>query len=268
MYVDETGADDTTADDTSSQDELTVEVGGEEYEVEENYDYDKDGSNDTAVVQTEDGYMAFTDTDGDGTADTMVQLDEEGNVTGAAEYDESSGEWTEADPDSVEAPSGDGADEGGASSKDDKDEDKKDDKGTDATSTSSKDDNADDSKDSKGSGGEEITVDTKDGDQSAGKAEYDADGDGTNDTAVVTDEDGNTYAFTDSDGDGEADQAIVVEADGDVTISEHTGEDEWTTVETGHINSDGTYESEGSAEKTSASDSAWNSSAGVPDDSV
>ncbi|CRK60613.1 Putative peptidoglycan bound protein (LPXTG motif) Lmo1799 homolog [Alloactinosynnema sp. L-07] len=263
MYVDETGADttDTTADDTAGHDELTVEVGGEEYEVEENYDYDGDNKNDTAVVQTEDGYMAFTDTDGDGTADTMVQLDEEGNVTGAAEYDEASGEWAEADPDSVEAPSGDGADDSGsakpASNDDDDDKPaKKDDDDSDLPT--SKDDDG---------GSETITVDTKDGDVTAGPAEYDADGDGTNDTSVVTDEEGNTYAFTDADGDGEADQAIVVEADGDVTIAEHTGEDEWTTVETGHINADGSYESDSSG-TPSGSDAAWNTSAGVPDDSV
>ncbi|SDC85831.1 hypothetical protein [Actinokineospora iranica] len=241
MYVDETGADDTTdttADD-AGHDELTVEVGGEEYEVEENYDYDQDGHNDTAVVQTEDGYMAFTDTDGDGTADTMVELDEEGNVTAAAEYDETSGEWTEADPSSVENPSGDGADSGTAST------------GSDDDSTAG-DDTA------SGTGGETITVDTKDGDVTAGEAEYDADGDGTNDTAVVTDDEGNTYAFTDVDGDGEADQAVVIEADGDVTVAEHTGEDEWTTVETGHINSDGTYESEGTG-ASADSDAAWQS---------
>ncbi|MGQ0839570.1 hypothetical protein [Actinokineospora sp.] len=247
MYVDETGADDTTdatADD-AAQDELTVEVGGEEYEVEENYDYDKDGANDTAVVQTEDGYMAFHDTDGDGTADTMVELDEDGNVTAAAEYDESSGEWTEADADTVAAPSGDGADGRGSSS---------DSGGSDSVPVATGSDDAGEPKDA--TGGESITVDTKQGDVEAGPAEYDADGDGTNDTAVVTDEQGNTYAFTDSDGDGEADEAIVIEADGDVTVAQHSGEDEWTTVETGHINADGTYESEG-ANATTAADSAW-----------
>ncbi len=252
MYVDESGADDTTdttADD-AGHDELTVEVNGEEYEVQENYDYDQDGSNDTAVVQTEDGYMAFTDTDGDGAADTVVELDEQGNVTAAAEYDEASGEWTEAEPGSVENPSGDGADGGGAPKSSD------DDGTATTTSTTGADDSDTTTTTTSSSGSGDITVDTKDGEVTAGAAEYDADGDGTNDTAVVTDEQGNTYAFTDADGDGEADQAVVIEADGDVTIAQHTGEDEWTTVETGHVSADGTYESEG-APATTGADAAW-----------
>ncbi len=239
MYVDETGADvDTTdAGAEAAHDELTVEVGGEEYEVAENYDYDQDGENDAAVVQTEDGYMSFHDTDGDGTADTMVELDAEGNVTGAAEYDETSGEWAAADPNSIETPSGGGADDAGTGS----------DTGSDTTTTT---DSGDDSTGTDASG-ESMTVDTAEGDMQVGPAEYDADGDGTNETAVVTDEQGNTYAFSDTDGDGEADQAVVIEADGDVTVAAHTGEDEWTTVETGKINAEGEYQSD------TASDAAW-----------
>lgn len=247
MYVDETGADvdttDTTAD--AGEDQLTVEVGGEEYEIAENYDYDQDGDNDSAVVQTEDGYMAFSDTDGDGTADTMVQLDAEGNVTGAAEYDETSGEWTAADPNSVEAPSGGGADDAGAPA----DDKPADDKPADDTTGTPADDSTD-ATETSGSG-ESMTVDTADGDMEVGPAEYDADGDGVNETAVVTDEQGTTYAFSDTDGDGDADQAVVIEADGDVTVAAHTGEDEWTTVETGQINAQGEYESD------TASDAAW-----------
>ncbi|RLK60280.1 DUF6802 family protein [Actinokineospora cianjurensis] len=239
MYVDETGADDTATDTTADagHDELTVEVGGEEYEVQENFDYDQDGDNDTAVVQTEEGYVAFADTDGDGTADTAIQLDEQGNVLAAAEYDEASGEWTEANSGSVEAPGGDGADEHGGAK-------------------SGSDDDAATPVNNGGHGGDNITVDTKSGDVDAGEAQYDADGDGTNDTAVVTDDQGNTYVFTDSDGDGGADEAVVIEADGDVTVAQHTGEDEWSTVETGHINADGSYESD-SAGKTSGSDANW-----------
>ncbi len=59
MYVDETGDDTTTTTDTHGDDELTVEVDGETYEVEENYDFDQDGQNDTAVVETEDGYIVL-----------------------------------------------------------------------------------------------------------------------------------------------------------------------------------------------------------------
>ncbi|GAA4431727.1 hypothetical protein ACFQV2_38285 [Actinokineospora soli] len=244
MYVDETGSDvDTTTDTDAGQDELTVEVGGEEYEVTENYDYDQDGENDSAVVETEDGYMSFHDTDGDGTADTMVELDAEGNVTAAAEYDETTGEWTEADPGSVEAPSGGGADDAGTASDSDSTTETTDSTETTGTPT-------DDADDTAGSG-ESMTVDTANGEMEVGPAEYDADGDGTNDTAVVTDEQGTTYAFVDSDEDGDADEAVVIEADGDVTVAQNTGDGEWTTVETGHITAEGEYQSD------TASDAAW-----------
>jgi hypothetical protein len=104
-------------------------------------------------------------------------------------------------------------------------------------------------------------------DVDAGPANYDTDGDGTNDTAVVTDADGTTYAFTDADGDGSADTAVVIEADGDVTVAEHTGQDEWTVTEEGHINADGTYESDGSGSTTepgsdTGSDTSTDTSAG------
>ncbi|WP_018684329.1 hypothetical protein [Actinokineospora enzanensis] len=256
MYVDETGADvsDNAADDTT-HDEMTVEVDGQEYEVQENYDFDHDGHNDTTVVQSGDGYMAFTDTDGDGTADTVVELDHDGNVVAAGEYNESTGEWTEADPNSVENPSGDGTDNGAGHSSS---HDTGDDSGT-HTGTHSGDDSGEHTtQTSHSTGGEDITVDTKDGDVTAGAAEYDADGDGTNDTAVVTDQQGNTYAFTDVDGDGQADEAVVIESDGDVTVAQHTGDEEWTTVETGHLSADGTYESDHTgAATTSGSDAAW-----------
>ncbi|WP_051385466.1 hypothetical protein [Actinokineospora inagensis] len=258
MYVDETGADHTTTDtsaDEAHHDELTVEVNGEEYEVQENYDYDQDGHNDTAVVQTEDGYLAFTDTDGDGHADTAVELDDQGNVTAAAEYDATSGEWTEADPGSVHNPAGDGTDDHGHSTGHTTDHTG----GHTADQTGHTGDDSTHGTHTTAAGHDEITVDTKDGEMSAGTAEYDADGDGKNDTAVVTDEQGNTYAFTDSDGDGHADEAVVIQADGDVTVAEHGTDAEWTTVETGHIGADGSYESDNSGHTatTSGSDSAW-----------
>lgn len=244
VYVDETSADmDSTDSADAGQDVLTVEVDGQSYEVDENYDYDQDGHNDAAVVQTEDGYMAFHDTDGDGVADTMVELDGQGEVTAAAEYDEASGQWAAADPGSVEAPSGDGADAGGSSSADDSADT------TDTGATDTTDTGAPDATDT--SGGEDMVVDTAEGEMQVGPAEYDADGDGTNDTAIVTDEDGTTYAFVDNDADGQADEAVVIEADGDVTVAQHTGEEEWTTVETGHIDADGTYTSD------AAADAAW-----------
>lgn len=254
MYVDDdTAADttDTTEDstdysddsaDTAGQDDLTVEIDGEEYHAEENVDLDQDGQNDTAVVETGDGYLAFADTDGDGTADVAVEYDSEGNPIAGAEYDESTGEWTEEDVESLPTPTGDGADDADGSGTDT----------TDTTDTTGTTDTTDTS-------GDSMTVDMPGEDVDAGPATYDTDGDGRNDTSVVTDADGTTYAFTDTDGDNEADQAVIIESDGDVTVAEHTGEDEWTTVEEGHIDAEGNYESDSTSGSSTAttSDAAW-----------
>jgi hypothetical protein len=249
VYVDDgTSTDDTstTDTDTAGQDELTVEVDGTEYEVEENYDLDGDGHNDTAVVEASDGsYVAYADTDGDGTADVAVQYDAEGNIVTGGEFDETTGEWHEENVDTLPTPTGDGADEADPGSSD----------GTDTTETT-------DSTDTSSAEGD-ISVDMPGSeDVDAGPATYDTDGDGTADTAVVTDADGTTYAFTDADGDGSADQAVVIEADGDVTVAEHTGDGEWTVTEEGHLNPDGSYESEGTGGSTSGSDTGSDTGAG------
>jgi hypothetical protein len=243
VYVDDdTSADttdttDTTTDDIAGQDDLTVEIDGEEYHAEENMDMDGDGRNDVAVLETEDGYLAFADTDGDGTADVAVEYDENGEVVAGAEYDESTGEWQAEDVATLPTPTGDGAGEAEGSGS----------TGTDTQATDVSDDTG------TSSGGESITVDMPGEDVDAGPATYDTDGDGTNDTVVVTDAEGNTMAFTDVDGDGNADQAVVIEADGDVTVAEHTGEDQWTTTEEGRIDSSGEYVPDSSA----SSDAVW-----------
>jgi hypothetical protein len=207
----------------ASGDELTVDIGGEEYVVEENFDLDGDGRNDTAVVEAEDGgALAFADTDGDGVADVAVEYDANGDVVAGAEYDETTGEWHEEDVEALPTPTGDGAD---------------DTTGTDSAETSSDTDYE--------PGEDDMTVDVPGEDVNAGPATYDTDGDGRNDTAVVADEDGTTYVFTDTDNDGEADEAAVVTPDGDVTIATHTGDDEWTVTDEGHLNPDGTYDSTG-----------------------
>ncbi|HEX2132022.1 MAG TPA: DUF6802 family protein [Actinophytocola sp.] len=246
MYVDDdTTTDDTTATDTDAgQDELAVEIDGEEYAVEENYDMDGDGHNDTAVVQTESGEaMAFADTDGDGTADVAVQYDENGNVVAGAEYDESTGEWQAESVESLPTPTGDGADDATGSSDTD----------TGATDVSDTSTDTSTGGSSGGSSDGSMTVDLPGEDVDAGPATYDTDGDGTNDTSVVTDAEGTTYAFTDTDADGDADQAVIIEQDGDVTVAEHTGEDEWTVVEEGEISADGSY----TPDSTSGSDAVW-----------
>lgn len=218
MY-DDSGQDTTTG--TAHGEEMTVTVDGEQYELEADYDMNKDGHNDTAIVQTDDGgQVAFTDSDNDGDADVAVELDDKGNVVGAARYDEARGEWVAVDP-KTGNPSGDGSDD---TSGDD---------GTTAQDTDGENE----------ASGEEILVDVPEeaDDMSAGAATVDMDGDGENDTAVVKSEDGDVFAFTDTNGDGEADQMTVIESDGGVTISQHTGEDEWTEVERGHIDAQGNY---------------------------
>jgi hypothetical protein len=232
---DASGTDETGGGD----DELTVDIGGEEYVVEENVDLDGDGANDTAVVATENGgAMAFADTDGDGIADVAVEYDANGDVVAGAEYDETTGEWTEEDVEALPAPSGDGADDATASGG-----------GTEPADPSDEEfeDSSEDHTSGTGyqAGEDDMRVDLPGEDVNAGPATYDTDGDGHNDTAVVADQEGTTYVFTDTDGDGEADEAAVIEADGDVTIASHSGDDEWTVIDEGHVNADGSYESDG-----------------------
>lgn len=246
---------------SSGDDELTVEIEGEEYVVEENADFDGDGHNDTAVVTTEDGgAIAFADTDGDGVADVAVEYDANGDIVVGAEYDESTGEWQEEDVESLPTPTGDGADDGSGGSGDSYDEDTDDSVDTGGTSPTSADDddeNYADTEDTDGvsdadyeAGSDDMTVDVPGEDVNAGPATYDTDHDGENDTAVVTGTDGTTYVFTDVDGDGEADEAAVVTTDGDVTIATHTDDDEWTVVDEGRLDSDGNYESDQHAGST------------------
>jgi hypothetical protein len=283
VYVDEHGDDTSTTDTHGGDDHLTVEVDGQTYDVQENYDFDGDHQNDTAVVETQDGYIAFADTDHDGTADVAVQYDHDGNIVAGAEYNESTHQWTEENPDHLPTPSGGGADDGGAHSgghshdpghqSDTSGRGQTTDTsqhtdtgghqggghqtGGHTTDTSQHTDTGGHQGGGHQTGGhssahEDITVDTPNGQFDAGQANYDTDGDGTDDTSIVTDKDGTTYAFTDADGDGKADEAVVIGADGHVTVAENTGGDQWQVVDEGHLNSDGTYHSD-----SSGSDSVW-----------
>jgi hypothetical protein len=87
-----------------------------------------------------------------------------------------------------------------------------------------------------------MTVDTEHGEQNVGPATADTTNSGHNDTAVVTDAEGNTFLYTDTDGDGRADYAMEIDTKGQVTISEHTGEHQWTQIEHGHIDGGGNYQ--------------------------
>lgn len=90
-----------------------------------------------------------------------------------------------------------------------------------------------------------MTVDTPHGEQNVGPATADTTNSGHNDTAVVTDADGTTWLYTDADGDGKADYSMEIDAKGQVTISEHTGEHQWTEIERGHIDAGGVYQRDG-----------------------
>jgi hypothetical protein len=92
VYEYETGVDDSaTGDETSDQ--LTVDMDGTSYVVDENVDLDGDGELDAAVVATGDGYVAVADTDADGVADSALIMDQDGTVVAGAEYDATTGQW-------------------------------------------------------------------------------------------------------------------------------------------------------------------------------
>ncbi|GAA3430502.1 hypothetical protein [Kutzneria kofuensis] len=104
-----------------------------------------------------------------------------------------------------------------------------------------------------------MTVDTEHGEQNVGPATADTTNSGHNDTAVVTDAEGNTFLYTDTDGDGRADYAMEIDAKGQVTISEHTGEHQWTEIEHGHIDGGGNYQRDNAASllQFGADDRSW-----------
>ncbi|SFA79697.1 hypothetical protein SAMN05216266_101487 [Amycolatopsis marina] len=77
-----------------------------------------------------------------------------------------------------------------------------------------------------------MTADLPDGQVEVGPATVDTNDDGINDTAVVQDETGTTTAFTDVDSDGEADVAVIIDQNGGSTSYEHTGDGEWTELDT------------------------------------
>lgn len=197
-------------DETGATDgELKVTVGDEEYTAEATYDLDQDGVEESAVVETDDGGHL-----------AFSDTDGDGEADLMSTFD-ADGELTgqaEFDEDSGEWIAVDPSD--------DRDQ---------QTNTNA---------------GKDVVVDMEDGnDQNVGPATEDTDGDGRADTAVVKDEDGDTWLFTDADGDGTADLATEITQDGEVTVSRHTGEDEWTEVEHGRIGEDGKY--------TPDSDEAW-----------
>ncbi|NUT52194.1 MAG: hypothetical protein HOV94_33600 [Saccharothrix sp.] len=197
-------------DETGATDgELKVTVSDEEYTAEATYDLDQDGVEESAVVETDDGGHL-----------AFSDTDGDGQADLMSTFD-ADGELTgqaEFDEDSGEWIAVEPTD--------------------------------DHSQQTNTNAGKSIVVDMEEGaDQNVGPATEDTDGDGRADTAVVKDEDGDTWLFTDADGDGSADLATEITQDGEVSVSRHTGDDEWTEVEHGRIGEDGKY--------TPDSDEAW-----------
>jgi hypothetical protein len=215
-----------------SADDVTVTVEGEDYLAEATVDLDEDGVDDTAVVETDDGAIAFTDTDADGHADLMTQLDANGEIIGQARFEESTGEWVHLDPDAPAA--------------------------GDTGRTGDTDEQA--------AGGDTgtMTVDTAEGEVQVGTPVHDTDGDGKADSVVVSDSDGDTVIYTDADEDGDADYATELTHDGRIVVSEHTGDGEWTVIERGHIDEHGNYQRDTLTSDALSEEGTW-STPGQPD---
>jgi hypothetical protein len=188
VWIDETGGADST--DTGHEGEMEISVDGHNYTASENFDLNHDGHNDTVRLDNEDGTITeYVDTDGDGHADEYVHTDTNGNVVERAKFDASTGEWV------ADGRGGSGSDHHTGSQA--------------------------------GHQGD-ITVDMHDGTVDVGHATVDSNHDGTADTAVVTDDQGNTRMFTDTNGDGSADVQTIITPEGDAHTYEHTGPGQWT----------------------------------------
>lgn len=90
MYIEETGAGDG---------DIKITVDDEEYTAEANYDLDGDGMDETVAIMTDDGFVAYVDDDGDGSANLMQTVNAEGEVTRQARFSEQTGEWVAEQPD-------------------------------------------------------------------------------------------------------------------------------------------------------------------------
>jgi hypothetical protein len=181
--------------------DIKVTVEGEEYTAEANYDLDGDGMDETVAVMTDDGYVAYIDENADGQADLMQTINADGVVVEQARFDAETGNWTGEAP--QQHPDG-----------------------TDPQQQEH---------------GQSMIIDTPQGDMQVGPATEDTNQDGIADTAVVETEAGGTMLVTDVDGDGSADQLVEISQTGDVTISQHTGDGQWTVVEQGKMTDDGQY---------------------------
>lgn len=216
-------------------------------------DLDKDGKPDTAVVRGSDGTVtAFTDRDGDGTADQITQVSANGSVVVGVH--DGSGGWQvvatghvdsegnlvkDAEPDpnaSIHLPSG------GESSDPGTDTHNTDTHTTDThtTDTHTTDSHTSDTHGTPAGNGD-ITVSAGGKDYDLGRPTADMDGDGKPDTFVSKQADGTITGYTDVDGNGTADRITQISPDGNVVIAEADGNGGWHQVATGHLDSDGNF---------------------------
>lgn len=72
---------------------LSITVDGEEHSYEATVDMNHDGVDDTVHVNTDNGSYEYSDTDGDGVADTLTQFGADGHESGHAEFDATTGGW-------------------------------------------------------------------------------------------------------------------------------------------------------------------------------
>lgn len=113
--------------------------------------------------------------------------------------------------------------------------------------------------------GRSMVVDTPQGDREIGPPTEDTDNDGKPDTAIVDVESGQLMV-TDVDGDGSADQVVEISDTGEVTVSHHTGNGEWTVVERGHVDDQGSYASESAPSEPDRPGAARSAAGGGADD--
>lgn len=186
------------ATDTGHDGELEISVEGQTYSAEENFDIDHDGQDDAVRLDNADG-----------TITAYVDSDGDGQADGYLHTDT---EGNVVEMAQFDATTGDWiADSEGSPT---------------------------DSTDSDAGAQGDITVDIDGSTVDIGHATVDSDNDGTADTAVVTDQEGNTRLFTDTDGDGSADVQTIITPDGESHTYEHTGPGEWTETAGSGVSAD------------------------------
>ena len=249
--------------------DITIEADGQTYDAgAPTADFTGDGANDTAIVQGEDGTVnAFTDSDGDGQADTITQVDAEGHVTVAVS--DGNGGWEVAATGHIDA-NGNVVEDSGSNTDPSNTTTTQQHTGTDVSNhqdttqqhTGTDVSNHQDTTQQQGSqqqsstgAQDDITLTANGHSTDLGAPTADLTGDGTPDTVVSQQSDGTMVGYTDSDGDGQADTVTQIAPDGSVVIGQSDGHGGWEQVATGHIDSSGNFVQDG-GDTTSSSTAA------------